>query len=224
MPTLILLRHFQSQWNLENRFTGWVDVPLSREGINQVGKVVQKLSEIKIDAIYTSPLIRNQDTVLRIFEHLVEKYPIFIHFEGKMQKWGNFQKINKDYFPVYVSERLNERYYGKLQGMNKDMIIKKYGPEKVHLWRRSFGVEPPGGESLKETLKRVTPLYIDHIEKDLKKGKTILVVASHNSLRALVKHIEKVPDKEIINMEIPTATLIKYEFDRNLKLKNKEIL
>jgi 2,3-bisphosphoglycerate-dependent phosphoglycerate mutase len=224
MPTLLLLRHFQSQWNLENRFTGWVDVPLSREGINQVGKVTQKLSEIKINAIYTSPLIRNQDTVLRIFEHLVEKYPIFIHFEGKMKEWGNFQEINKDYFPVYVSERLNERYYGKLQGMNKDMIIKKYGPEKVRLWRRSFGVKPPGGESLKETLKRTLPLYTDHISKDLKKGKTILIVASHNPLRALVKHIEEMSDEEIINLEIPAATLIKYELDKNLKLKNKEIL
>jgi len=224
MPTLILLRHFQSQWNLENRFTGWVDVPLSREGIRQVEKVAQKLSEIKINAIYTSPLIRNQDTVLRIFEHLVEKYPIFIHFEGKMQKWGKFKEINRDYFPVYVSERLNERYYGELQGLNKDMMIKKYGPEKVRLWRRSFGVKPPGGESLKETLKRALPLYTDHIAKDLKRGKTILVVASHNPLRALVKHIEGMSDKEIINLEILPASLIKYEFDTNLKLKNKEIL
>jgi len=224
MSTLILLRHFQSQWNLENRFTGWVDVPLSREGIRQVEKVAQKLSEIKINAIYTSPLIRNQDTILRIFEHLVEKYPIFIHFEGKMKKWGNFHEINKDYFPVYVSERLNERYYGDLQGMNKDMLIKKYGPEKVHLWRRSFDVKPPKGESLKETLARTLPLYTQHIEKDLKKGKTILVVASHNSLRSLVKHIEKIPDQEISKIEMLPGTITKYEFDTNLKLKNKEIL
>jgi 2,3-bisphosphoglycerate-dependent phosphoglycerate mutase len=224
MSTLLLLRHFQSQWNLENRFTGWVDVPLSREGIGQVDKVAQKLSQIKINAIYTSPLIRNQDTILRIFEHLVEKYPIFIHFEGKMKEWGNFHEINKDYFPVYVSERLNERYYGDLQGLNKDMMIKKYGQEKVHLWRRSFDVKPPKGESLKETLKRTTPLYTKYIQKDLKKGKTILVVASHNSLRSLVKHIEKIPDQEISNIEMLPGTLTKYEFDTNLKLKNKEIL
>ncbi|MCX6760629.1 MAG: histidine phosphatase family protein [Candidatus Nealsonbacteria bacterium] len=224
MSTLILLRHFQSQWNLENRFTGWVDVPLSREGIRQVEKVAQKLSEIKINAIYTSPLIRNQDTILRIFEHLVEKYPIFIHFEGKMKKWGNFHEINKDYFPVYVSERLNERYYGDLQGLNKDMMIKKYGPEKVHLWRRGFDVKPPKGESLKETLARTMPLYTQYIEKDLKKGKTILVVASHNSLRSLVKHIEKIPDQGISKIEMLPGTITKYEFDTNLKLKNKEIL
>jgi 2,3-bisphosphoglycerate-dependent phosphoglycerate mutase len=224
MAQLILLRHFQSQWNLENRFTGWVNVPLSREGIRQAEKVSQKLSEIKIDAIYTSPLIRNQDTVLRIFEHLVEKYPIFIHFEGKMKEWGKFEKINNNFIPVFVSERLNERYYGKLQGLNKEMISKKYGPEKVHLWRRSFNDAPPGGESLKETLKRAMPLYTDHIAKDLKKDKTILVVASHNPLRALVKHIEGISEKEIASLEIPAATLIKYEFDGNLKLKNKEIL
>lgn len=224
MSKLLLLRHFQSQWNLENRFTGWVDVPLSREGIRQVEKVAQKLSEIKINAIYTSPLIRNQDTILRIFEHLVEKYPIFIHFEGKMKKWGNFHEINKDYFPVYVSERLNERYYGDLQGMNKDMIAKKYGSEKVQLWRRSFDVKPPKGESLKDTLARTTPLYTQYIEKDLKKGKTILVVASHNSLRSLVKHIEKISDQEISKIEMLPGTLTKYEFDTNLKLKNKEII
>lgn len=224
MSTLILLRHFQSQWNLENRFAGWVDVPLSREGIRQVEKVAQKLSEIKINAIYTSPLIRNQDTILRIFEHLVEKYPIFIHFEGKMKTWGKFHEINKDYFPVYVSERLNERYYGDLQGLNKDMIAKKYGAEKVHLWRRSFDVKPPKGESLEETMERTIPLYKQHIEKDLKKGKTILVVASHNSLRSLIKHIEKVSDQEISNIEMLPGTLIKYDFDTNLKLKNKEII
>lgn len=224
MPTLILLRHFQSQWNLENRFTGWVDVPLSREGIGQVEKVAQKLSQIKIDAVYTSPLVRNKDTILRIFEHLIDKYPIFIHFEGKMNKWGKFHEINKDYFPVYVSERLNERYYGDLQGLNKETMMKKYGKDKVQLWRRSFDVKPPKGESLKETLKRTTPLYKQYIEKDLKRGKTILVVASHNSLRSLVKHIEKVPDQEISNIEMLPGTLTRYEFDNSLKLKNKEIL
>lgn len=141
-----------------------------------------------------------------------------------MKDWGKFHEINKDYFPVYVSERLNERYYGDLQGLNKEMMMKKYGKEKVQLWRRSFDVKPPQGESLKETMKRTLPLYTHYIEKDLKKGKTILIVASHNSLRSLVKHIEKVPDQEISNIEMLPGTLTRYEFDSKLKLKNKEIV
>jgi len=224
MSKLILMRHFQSQWNLENRFTGWVDVPLSREGVGQAEKAAQKLAGIKIDAAYTSPLVRNQDTVSRIFERLIDKYPIFMHFDGKMAKWGKFEELNKDYFPVYVSERLNERHYGRLQGLNKEAMIKKYGAEKVKAWRRGFAVKPPGGESLKETLKRAFPVYRDYIEKDLKKGKTVLVVASHNSLRALVKHIEKISDEEIPNIEILPGTLIQYEFEEGMKLKGKAVL
>jgi len=224
MSKLLLLRHLQSQWNLENRFTGWVDVPLSKKGIKKTKEIVKKISKIKIDTIYTSPLIRNQDTVLKIWEYLNKKYPIFFHFRGKMKEWANFKDLNKNYLPVYVSETLNERYYGKLQGLNKDITIKKYGAEKVHLWRRSFEKGPPGGESLKDVIKRTIPFYKKYIEKDLKKGKTILVVASHNSLRALVKYIEKIPNKEIINLEIPVGTLIKYEFDKYLKLKNKKVL
>jgi len=224
MPKLILLRHLQSQWNLENRFTGWVDVPLSKKGIKKTKEIAKKISKIKIDVIYTSPLVRNQDTVLRILEIIDKKYPLFIHFKGEMRDWGKFKDLDRNYLPVYVSEKLNERYYGKLQGLNKADTIKKYGAEKVRLWRRSFEEGPPSGESLKDVSKRTIPFYREYIEKDLKRGKTILVVASHNSLRALVKHIEKIPDKDIINMEIPVGTLIKYEFDKSLKLKNKKVL
>lgn len=222
MSKLILLRHLQSQWNLENRFTGWVDVPLSKEGILKSKEVAEKIVQTNFDIIYSSPLIRNQETVLRILEYS-NKYPIFMHFEGKMKDWSNF-KGNGNYLPVYISEKLNERYYGDLQGLNKDEMKAKYGEEKVQLWRRSYDQAPPGGESLKKVYNRAVPFFKKYIENDLKKGKEVLVVASHNSLRALVKYIEKISDKEIIGVEIPTGTIISYEFDELLRIKNKEIL
>jgi 2,3-bisphosphoglycerate-dependent phosphoglycerate mutase len=141
-----------------------------------------------------------------------------------MEKWGNYEKLNENNIPIYVSEKLNERYYGKLQGLNKDETKKKYGEEKVRLWRRSYEVAPPTGESLKDVMKRTIPFYKKYIERDLKSGKNVLIVASHNSLRAIVKYIEKISDKDIINLEIPYAGLIEYDFDEFLKLKNKKIL
>jgi 2,3-bisphosphoglycerate-dependent phosphoglycerate mutase len=114
---------------------------------------------------------------------------------------------------VFFSEDLNERYYGKLQGLNKEETIKKYGEEQVRLWRRSYNVAPPGGESLKDVFKRTIPFYKKYIERDLKKGKNVLIVASHNSLRAIVKYIEGISDEDIINLEIPYGGLLKYEFD-----------
>jgi len=127
-----------------------------------------------------------------------------------MKKWGNFREVNKNYIPVYISENLNERYYGKLQGQNKKEIMEKYGADKVHLWRRSFKNAPPEGESLEQTYKRTIPFFKKYIEKDLKKGKNVLIVASHNSLRALIKYLEKISDKDIINIEVDYGGLINY--------------
>jgi len=209
MAKLILLRHLESQWNLENRFTGWVDVPLSRQGVLMTNEVAEKLAQFKIDVVYTSPLIRNTDTVLRVLGYL-NKYPIFLHFEGKMKDWAKFEGNGK-YLPVFVSEKLNERYYGALQGQNKDEIKAKYGEEEVRQWRRSWGEAPPGGESLKDVSDRAVPFYKKYIENDLKQGKNVLIAASHNSLRALVKYIENIPDNDVINLEIPVGTIKSYE-------------
>jgi 2,3-bisphosphoglycerate-dependent phosphoglycerate mutase len=226
MPKLFLLRHLKSQWNLENRFSGWVDVPLMKDTEKRVKEITKKIFKFKIDAIYSSPLIRNKGTILKIFGYFDKKYPIFIHFSGKMKDWGNFGKSKKEnYIPVYVSEALNERYYGSLQGMNKEKMMKKYGVEKVRLWRRSYNARPPGsGESLADVIKRTTPFYKKYIEKELKKGKNILVVASHNSLRALIKYIEKIANKDIINVEVPFAGLLRYDFDKFLRLKKKSTI
>jgi len=225
MPKLFLLRHLKSQWNLENRFSGWVDVPLMKDTENRAKEITKKIFKFKIDAIYSSPLYRNQHTVGKILEFANKKYPIFIHIDkGKMREWGNFTELNKNYIPVYLSEALNERYYGKLQGLDKQETIRKYGEEKVHLWRRSYNVVPPGGESLADVIKRTTPFYKKYIEKDLKKGKNILVVASHNSLRAILKYIEKISAGDIIDVEIPFAGLVIYDLAKSLKLKSKTIV
>jgi len=207
MPKLILLRHFKSQWNEENRFTGWVDVPVLKADI--------EVPNLEFDIAYTSPLIRNLHTALKVFEKK-DKYPIFRHFEGKMKKWGSFEELNKDYIPVYVSQDLNERYYGKLQGLNKEETMEKYGKEQVQLWRRSYRVNPPGGESLADVVKRAASFYKKYPEKDLKEGKNVLVVASHNSARAIVKYIEKISDKDIIEVEIPFGGMREYDFTNNV--------
>ena len=225
MPKLILLRHPKSQWNDENRFTGWMDVSLDENETYRAKELADKVFQSRIDKIYSSPLFRNMDTVARMFEYGNKKYPIFIHFDGgKMKKWGNFVDISENDVPVFISEKLNERYYGKLQGENKETAAKKYGEEKVHLWRRSYDIAPPGGESLKDVVKRTNPFYKKYIEKDLKEGKNVLIVASHNSLRSIVKYVEKISDKDIINLEIPYGGLIEYELDESLKLIDKKTL
>ncbi len=223
MPNLILLRHAKSQWNLENRFSGWVDNPLSKEGIGQIKQMAKKLKSKKIDAVYSSPLIRNQETVSRLFLAIGGKYPIFFRLDSELsKKQGNFVSINKNYLPVYISESLNERYYGSLQGLSKEETIRKYGKERVRFWRRSFEAVPPGnGESLEMVTKRTTPFLKKHIIPELKKGKKILIVASHNSLRAIIKFIEKIKDNEIINVEMPFGGMVDYQLDKKLGIVKK---
>lgn len=214
MSKLFLLRHLKSQWNQDDRFAGWTDGPLAKHDGKDAHDLANKIFQNKIDTIYSSPLFRNMDTVAKILECLPEKYPFFIHlYGGKMQKWGNYTDISDNDIPTYLSENLNERYYGKLQGLSKEDTIKKYGEEEVHLWRRSYDIAPPGGESERDVYKRTIPFYKKYIERDLKAGKNVLVVASHNSLRAIVKYVENISDEKIIDLELPFGALIKYDFD-----------
>jgi len=223
MAKLFLLRHLKSQWNLENRFSGWTDLPISEEGKKDAAKKAKKIFKTRIDEVFTSPLFRNIDTAVRVLEAGRQKYPIFISRDGgKTQKWGDYFGGPKKLMIVYVTEKLNERHYGSLEGLDKKKTMAKYGKEKVHLWRRSYKVRPPGGgESLKDVSKRIIPFYKKYIKKDLKKGKNILVVSSHNPLRALVKHIEKISNKDIIKVEIDYGALLKYEFSKSGLPKNK---
>lgn len=196
MAKLILLRHLKSQWNKENRFTGWTDVPLSEEGIESAQETAGKLAGFKIDKVYTSPLARNKETVSLILENL-----------GK-----------KD-LPVVIDRALDERNYGKLQGLNKEDAKVQFGAEQVRLWRRSWDIEPPGGESLEEVYQRAIPFFKKYVELDLKEGKNVLVVASHNSLRAIIKYLEKISDQKIADFEIPYAGLLIYEFEDGIYKK-----
>lgn len=195
MAKLILLRHLKSQWNKENRFTGWTDIPLSEEGIKSAKKTAKKLVGFQINKVYTSPLVRNKETVSLILDNL-----------------------NKKDLPVVINKALNEKNYGKLQGLNKEDAKKQFGEKQVHLWRRSWDIAPPEGESLKDVFTRVIPFFKKYIEADLEHDKNVLVVASHNSLRAIVKYVEKISEKNIINLEIPYAGLLKYEFNDKLKI------
>jgi len=224
MAKLFLLRHIKSQWNEENRFTGWMDVPLDENDIYDAKSLADKtINRFMIDKIYSSSLFRNMDTIARIFEYGNKKYPVFLHLDGgRTKKWGHYIDISENDVPVYVSEKLNERYYGKLQGMNKEDAERVYGKEKLRLFRRSYKIAPPGGESLKAVFKRVIPFFKKYIERDLRKGENVLIIASHNSLRAISKYIEKIPDDKIIDLEIPYSGLIQYELDQKMNIKWKE--
>ena len=188
MAKLFLRRHLKSQWNLENKFTALTDVPLSQEGIEGAKDAAVGLRDFKIDKIYTSPLIRNRETVRLILEKL---------------------GIKND--SVIYDKSLDERDYGELTGLDKDEAKKKFGEEQIGLWRRSYNIAPPGGESLNDVYDRAVPFFIKYIEKDLKEGKNVLVVASHNSLRAIVKYLENISDEKIIDLELPFGALRKYE-------------
>lgn len=190
MGHLVLLRHGESQWNLENRFTGWIDVPLSPQGHEEARAAAQKLNQYRFDRAFTSKLVRATDT-LRIV----------------------LAAIGQGQVPIEENQALNERMYGDLQGLNKEETAKKYGVEQVEVWRRSYEVRPPGGESLQDTAARVLPYYEGRIKPVLDQGDTVLIVAHGNSLRALVMHLEHLSPQQIVELTIPTGTLLVYDID-----------
>ena len=221
MIKLVLVRHGQSMWNLENRFTGWTDVELSEQGIKEAKEAGKVLKEkgYGFDVAYTSVLKRANDTLGYILEELEE------------------QDI-----PVKKSWRLNERHYGALQGLNKDETKEKYGEEQVLLWRRSTDVRPPAlskdderypgndskyselkenelptTENLIDTIKRVMEYWNSDIVKDLEAGKRVIIAAHGNSLRGLIKYLDNMTDEEVIKLELQTGNPICYELDENLK-------
>lgn len=226
MGKLILIRHGQSIWNLQNRFAGWADVSLSKKGILEAKRAAIKLKNIKFDGAYTSNLLRAQETLFEILnKNLYCNHYIRVHEDES--KWYSHYKHTKEDdldLKVYSSEALNERYYGDLQGLNKDETRKKFGEKLVQIWRRSFNIAPPGGNSLAVTYKRTIPYFKTHIEPRLKKGETIIVAAHGNSLRSIIKYIENVSDDKISEIELGTAIPYIYTFDKNMKIKKKEIL
>ena len=217
MSKLVLIRHGQSEWNLSNQFTGWVDVNLSEKGVEEAKKAGRLIKEhgLEFDQAYTSLLTRAIKT---------------LHYalEESDQLW----------IPETKTWRLNERHYGALQGLNKKDTAEKYGDEQVHIWRRSYDVLPPAidryanldphivpkAENLHVTLDRVMPFWEDHIAPDLLDGKNVIIAAHGNSLRALTKYIENISDDDIMDLEMKTGEPVVYTFDDKLDVVNKEKL
>ena len=190
MGHLVLLRHGESQWNLENRFTGWVDVPLSPRGMQEAKNAGEKLRPYRFDRAFTSVLQRANETLRLALE-----------------------VIGQTEIPTERDKALNERMYGELQGLNKAETAKKYGEDQVKIWRRSYDVRPPGGESLKDTADRVLPYYEKSIRPHLLSGETILIAAHGNSLRALVMELEHLSKEQVLELNIPTGAPLLYELD-----------
>ncbi len=212
MAKLILLRHGQSEWNRQNLFTGWVDVPLSIKGVEESIAAGKALASIPIDVIFTSKLIRAQETVaLAMMSHGSGKIPRFVHEE---QGWFELcsKEIKQQTIPVYSSEALNERMYGELQGLNKQETIEKFGKDQIHKWRRSFDQAPPGGESLKMTAARSIPYFQEKIVPLLSQGKNVLISAHGNSLRAISMVLDGLSEDLVMQLEIPTGEPILYTY------------
>jgi 2,3-bisphosphoglycerate-dependent phosphoglycerate mutase len=192
--TLVLVRHGQSEWNLKNLFTGWKDPDLTEKGVAEAKAAGQRLKakSLKFDLCFTSVLTRAQHTLALILAEL-----------------------GQTGLPETRDQALNERDYGELTGLNKDDARKKWGEDQVHIWRRSYDVPPPGGESLKDTLARSLPYYVHHIQPHVLEGKTVLVAAHGNSLRSLIMAIEGLTPEAILKRELETGVPVVYKLKAN---------
>ena len=201
MSTLVLVRHGQSQWNLENKFTGWVDVDLTPKGESEAKTAGQKLKGFTFDKAYTSDLKRAQRTLQIILE-----------------------EIGQTGIPIEKDKALNERHYGDLQGLDKAETAKKYGDKQVHIWRRSYDIAPPNGESLKDTAARTLPYFNAKILPELKRGKNIIVAAHGNSLRSIVMDLENLTKEQVLELNLDTGVPIFYETDSKGNVIRKEAI
>ena len=201
MALLVLVRHGESQWNLENRFTGWIDIPLTEKGREEARRAAEKIRDIHFDRAYTS-----------VLQRATESLDIMLQVTGQQG------------IPVAYDRALNERHYGDLQGLNKAETAEKFGKKQVHLWRRSYDVAPPGGESLKDTAARTLPYFEAHILPDLRAGKNVLVSAHGNSLRSIVMQLDQLTREQVIELNLATGVPIVYEFSPDLQIISKKIL
>jgi 2,3-bisphosphoglycerate-dependent phosphoglycerate mutase len=201
MGTIVLLRHGESQWNLENRFTGWVDIPLTDKGREEARLAGEKLKNISFDHGFTSVLIR-----------AIESLEIALRAAGQPN------------VPVDKDAALNERKYGDLQGLNKDETAQKFGTEQVHLWRRSYDVRPPGGESLEDTAERTLPYFNSVILPLAASGKNSLVCAHGNSLRSIVMALDHLTKEQVIELNLATGVPIVYEIGAQSEVLKKTVI
>lgn len=216
---LILMRHGKSLWNEKNIFTGWVDIPLSEKGVTEAINAGKELADVPIDVIFVSDLMRAQMTAfLAMLHHGSKRVPVFVHEKGtKEEKWSKIysEESVKETIPTYAAWQLNERMYGELQGQDKQKMREKVGAEQVQIWRRSFNIAPPHGESLEDTAKRTLPYFKEKIVPFLQEGKNVLISAHGNSLRSIVMFLDDLSPEEIVTLEIPTGKPIVYHFENN---------
>lgn len=227
MSKLIMMRHGQSKWNELNLFTGWVDVPLSEKGILEALEGGKQIRNIPIDIIFTSTLVRAQMTAFLVMsEHSTAKVPVVLHEgEGRLQEWAKIysEETRQNIIPVIRSWELNERMYGELQGLNKAETMKKFGDEQVKIWRRSYDVAPPKGESLAMTAARSIPYFSNAIIPYLKEGKNVFISAHGNSLRSIIMHLDNLSKEEVLHLELSTGTPILYDYSDG-KFRKEEII
>jgi len=230
MTQLILIRHGQSLWNAANRFTGWVDVPLSEQGRAEATIASCKLRDYRVNVCFTSMLFRAIETAVICLTEVEDicggKIPIIKH-EANDPDWHGWDKYDgnsEEELSIFLSAALDERYYGKLQGLNKAETAEKFGSEQVHTWRRSYNVRPPGGESLEDTRKRTLPFFRDRIMTRLKQGDNVLIAAHGNSLRAIIMELENISEADIPNLELATGVPLVYKIDAEGKVTDKKVL
>ena len=232
MAKLILTRHGQSLWNAQNKFTGWVDVPLSERGRAEATIASCKLREknYQVDVCFTSLLIRAIETAIVCLTECDEicggKTPIIQHAEDdpNWRGWNQYEGNHDEELPIFPTSALDERYYGELQGLNKAETAEKFGKEQVHIWRRSYDTRPPGGESLEDTKTRVIPFLRERILAHIKEGDNVLVAAHGNSLRSIIMDLDNLSPEEVPKLELATGVPIVYEFDSQAKVINKVLL
>jgi 2,3-bisphosphoglycerate-dependent phosphoglycerate mutase len=230
MVQLILVRHGQSLWNELNKFTGWVDVPLSERGRAEATIASCRLSDYRVNVCFTSKLIRAIETAMICLTERDEicdgKIPIIKHEEADRDwhGWSNYDGKPAEELPIFTNAALDERFYGKLQGLNKTDTAKKYGVETVNEWRRSYSVRPPGGESLEDTQKRVIAYFKDRILSHLLQGENVLIAAHGNSLRSIIMMLDRLSPVEVMDLELGTGVPIVYDLDGAGEAIAKKIL
>lgn len=213
-----MIRHGQSEWNKHNLFTGWVDIPLSSKGVEEALEAGKQIRDMPVDIIITTTLIRAQMTaMLAMVDHHSKKVPVVLHpGEGKQEDWGRIfsEETKEQIIPVIRCWELNERMYGELQGLNKAETAEKFGAEQVKLWRRSYDIAPPKGESLAMTAARSIPYFKLTIVPLLEQGMNVLVVAHGNSLRSIIMHLDGLTKDEVVHLELATGVPVLYEYSK----------
>ncbi len=230
MATLILLRHGQSLWNAANKFTGWVDVPLSERGRAEATIASCKLKTYRVNVCFTSLLMRALETAVICLTECDEicggKIPVIKHAANNPEwhGWDQYHVDSSEELPIFPSVALDERYYGQLQGLNKAAAAEELGQEQVQEWRRSFSVRPPGGESLEDTMSRTIPFFRDQILAYLKQGDNALVAAHGNSLRGIIMYLDNLSPEEVPTLNLKTGVPIVYSLNSEGQVLEKEIL